>query len=329
MHKIFVTRPIPSDGIDILKSIKKSRLTIRKKDSVISRKELLKGVKGAHAILSILTDKIDPEVMDSAGQQLKIIANYAVGFNNIDVKEAQKRGIIVTNTPAPELTGAVADHTFGLILALSKRIVEADSFTRQGKYKGWGPQLLLGNDIHHKTIGIIGMGRIGQAVAQRANGFDMKILYTNTKKVPSVEKAFKAKKATLQTLLKKSDIVSIHVPLLPSTHHLITKKELQLMKKSAFIINTARGPIIKEIDLLRALKKKQIAGASLDVFECEPAIDCNIKDNLALKKLPNVVLTPHTASASWEARQSMARMSAKNIKAVLSGKKPLNQVSIT
>ncbi len=328
--KIFITRPIPDAGIEFLKKQKNFEVIIRKKDTVIPRRELLKSVKGMDAVLSILTDTIDGDVLDAAGDQLKIVANYAVGFNNLDVKAAQKRGVILTNTPAPELSDAVADHAIGLMLALAHRIVEADQFTRNGKYKGWGPTLLMGTDLHQKTIGIIGMGRIGQAVAKRAAGFDIKVLYASPKKVSSkIEKACNAKRVPLDTLLKKSDFVTIHVPLLPSTKYLIGAKQLKLMKPTAFIINTARGPIIKESALLAALKNKTIAGAGLDVYECEPLTHCNPKDHTYFRKMNNVIMTPHTASASLEARGSMSLMAAKNIAAVLKGKKPINPIFIS
>lgn len=329
MKNIFVTRPIPDAGIKYLQKQKGFQVIVRKKDSIIPRRELLKSAKGMDAILSILTDQIDAELMDAAGPQLKIIANYAMGFNNMDVKAAKKRGITLTNTPAPEIADAVADHAIALMLALSHRIVEADTFTRAGKYHGWGPNLLIGTDLHKKTIGIIGMGRIGQAVARRAQGFGIKILYHNRSRAPQAEKEFNAKKVSLNTLLKKSDIVSLHVPLLPSTKHLIGARELNLMKPTAFIINTARGPIIKEIALLRALHNKKIAGAGLDVFECEPLTDCNPRDHLEFRKMNNVIMTPHIASSTIEARQSMSLIAAKNITAVLRNKKPLNPVFVS
>ena len=326
---IFITRPIPSIGIDYLKKHKNFNVIVRKKDSVISRRELLKSVKGMDAVLSILTDNIDSEVMDAAGKQLKIVANYAVGFNNLDVKAAQKRNVILTNTPAPELSDAVADHAIALMLALAHRIVEADRFTRAGKYHGWGPTLLLGTDLHKKTIGIIGFGRIGQAVAKRAAGFDIKVLYNSPRQASKkTEKACNAKKVSLETLLKQSDFVSIHVPLLPSTKYLIKAKQLNMMKKTAFIINTARGPIIKEKALLDALEAGKIAGAGLDVYECEPLTHCDPRDHTYFRKMDNVIMTPHTASASMEARGSMSLMAAKNIAAVLKGKKPINPVFV-
>lgn len=321
--KIFVTREIPDEGIKALKK-KGYAVDIYKKDRVISKRELLKRVKGVDALLSLLTDKIDDDVLEAAGPQLKIVANYAVGFDNVDLNAAKKRGIPVTNTPADEVSEAVAEHAFTLMLGLAHRVVEADKYARAEKYKGWAPKLLLGTDLHGKTLGIIGLGRIGEAVAKRAvTGFGMKCLYSDLKRNATFEKKFKAKKKTTNALLKEADFVTLHVPLLKTTHHLISTKELKAMKKTAFLVNTSRGPVVDEKALLKALKKGEIAGAGIDVFECEPAIDCDIKDNLELKKFNNVILTPHTASATIEARQAMSLLAAKNLIAVLSGKKPL------
>jgi len=327
MSKIFITRPIPDQGIKMLKE-KKYSVSIYPKDEIIPREEFLKGVRGVDALLPILTDKIDAEVLQAAGPQLKIVANYAVGFDNIDLEACKKRKVMVANAPGPEIVQAVAEHTFALILALAHRIVEADKFTRAGKYKGWGPQLMLGTDVHGKTLGIVGLGRIGFAVAERAvKGFRMKAIYNDVKPNPEFEKNYGARFVNLSTLLKESDFVSLHVPLLPSTRHLISTPQFKLMKPTVFLINTSRGPIVDEKALLQALKKRQIAGAGLDVFECEPSIDCDINDHLELKSFENVILTPHTASATVETRQAMSRTAATNIIAALSGKKPPNLVT--
>ncbi len=320
-QRIFVTRSIPSDGLNLLRHDKHVLLDVYERDKIIPRKELLRRVKGATAILSILTDKIDKQVMGAAGTSLKIIANYAVGFDNIDLKEAAKRGIVVTNTPGSEIAESVAEHTIALILALAHRIAESDRFTRAGKYHGWGPQMLLGTDVIGKTIGIIGTGSIGTGVVNRLyDGFGVQIIYTDLARHPDIEKRDLAKFRTLPQLLKEADFISLHVPLLPSTHHLIGTKELKMMKKTAYLVNTSRGPIIDERALIAALEKKQIAGAGIDVYEHEPNIP------LALRKLPNVVLTPHTASATVETRQSMSRRAAENILAFLSGKIPPNAI---
>jgi glyoxylate reductase len=321
--RVLITRPIPDEGILLLRKAGHT-LDLSKRDEVMPRKALLKRVKGVDALLSLLNDKIDDEVFKAAGPKLKIVANYAVGFDNVDLAAAKKRGIIVTNAPAPEVSETVAEHTFALMMALAHRIAESDAYARAEKYKGWGPNLLLGTDVYGKTLGIVGLGRIGEAVAERAvKGFKMKCVYADLKPNKDFEKRFGAKRVSMDRLLKIADFVTLHVPLLPSTRHLMSTKQFALMKKTAFVINTSRGPVVDEKVLLKALKAKKIAGAALDVFECEPAIDCDLTDKLELKAFPNVVLTPHTASATIEARQAMSRFAARNILAVLAGKKPL------
>ena len=320
---------IPSDGIEMLKKTKGVAVEIYEKDQKIPRKELLKRVRGVDIILSILTDSIDAEVMDTAGPQLKMIANYAVGFNNIDLLAAKERDIVVTNAPGPEIVESVDEHAVAFILGLAHRIVETDSFTRAGKYHGWGPMLLLGSDIKGKTLGIVGTGNIGTGLAKRMyDGFGLKIIYTDISRNSDLEKKYKAKYRTLEQLLKEADFVSLHVPLLPSTTHLISTKQLKWMKKTAFIINTSRGPVIDELALVKALENGDIAGAALDVYECEPLIDCNPRDTHALRKLKNTILTPHTASATVETRQAMSRVAAKNIIAFVSGKRVPNKLTI-
>lgn len=324
MHKVFITRLIPDQGIKLLKKHKNFQVKVSPHDRVLKKAELKKAVRGCDAILSLLTDWIDGEIMDAAGPQLKIIANYAVGFDNIDLKAAKKRGIIVANAPCPEISESVAEHTFALMIALAHRIVEADKFTRAEKYKGWEPLLLLGEDLKGKILGIIGLGRIGQNVARIAvKGFGMKVLYFDVQRNPQFEKEFHARYFPLNSILPRADFLTLHIPLLRITRHLIGPKQFKLMKKTVYLINTSRGPVVDEKALLLALTKKQIAGAALDVYECEPLIDCDLTDNLALKKFFNVILTPHTASATVETRQAMGVMAAKNIIAVLGGKKPL------
>ena len=323
MGRVFVTRKIPDEGLKKLKAAGHT-VTVYGGDQAIPRKELIAGVKGADALLSLLTDKIDGEVMDAGAKSLKIIANYAVGFDNVDLPAAKTRSIPVTNTPAPEVSETVAEHAFALMISLAHRIPESDRFARAGKYKGWGPQMLLGVDLYGKTIGIVGLGRIGRAVCERAvKGFRMKVVYSDLKKDKAFEKEFGARYLPLEKLLQEADFVSLHVPLFPSTRHLISTAEFTLMKKTAYIVNTSRGPIIDEKALERALRTGRIAGAGLDVFECEPLIDCDPGDTLELRKMENVVLTPHTASATIEARQAMSRLAADNIIAVLKGKPPL------
>jgi len=318
MPKIFITRQIPEKGINILKE--KGWDVAVGPEEKISREELLKGVKGVEAILSVLTEKIDGEVMEAAGKQLKVIANYAVGYNNIDVAEAKKRGIMVTNTPGV-LTDAVAEHTVALLFAIAERIVEADRYTRAGKFKAWGPKLLLGADIKGRTLGIIGLGRIGSAVAQRMqDGFDVKIIYFDIRRNEELEKKFNIEYRELDDLLKEADFVSLHTALTDETRHLINAERMKMMKPTAYLINTSRGPIIDEKALLEALKNKTIAGAALDVFENEPEL------TPGLAELENVVLTPHIASATEGTRDKMAEMAANNITAALDDQIPPNLV---
>ncbi len=329
MKKIFITRPIPLAGIELLKQYPDADVILRDKDSAISRTELLASVRGIDALLSILTDTIDAKVMDSAGKNLKIIANYAVGTDNIDLVAAAQRNIMVTNTPIPELSETVADHTMMLLLALAHRVIEADTFVRKGKYKAWSPELLLGTDVYKKTIGIIGMGHIGELVARRAHhGFGMQILYESRSDKPEIEQEMRAQRVSLTELLKQSDFVSIHTPLLPSTRHYVSAREFSLMKPTAFLINTARGPIVNETDLLHALKTNQIAGAGLDVFECEPKIGCSAHNHQQFKTMKNLILTPHTASATRETRTAMAICAAQNIINILSHQPPQNPVTV-
>jgi len=319
MPKVFVCRPIPEVGINNLKE-KGFEVEINPENRVLSKEELKEKVKGVDAILSLLTDKIDGEVMDAAGTQLKIIANMAVGFDNIDIQAAKDRNIMVTNTPGV-LTEAVAEHTFALLLACAKNIIEADKFTREGKFKQWEPMGFLGPQLTGKTIGIVGLGRIGSVVARIAKkGFGMKVIYFDVKPNTDFEKEFEAEFLPLDDLLKNSDFVSIHVPLLPQTRHLINEERLKLMKKEAILINTSRGPVVDEKALVEALKKGEIKAAGLDVYEFEP----NLAPGLA--QLPNVVLTPHTASATFEARNAMSKMAAENIIAALSSQIPPNLV---
>ncbi|MBU4421635.1 D-glycerate dehydrogenase [Candidatus Parcubacteria bacterium] len=325
--KIYVTRRIPEIGIEMLKAKKDFDVKVSPYDRVLSSREIIKNAKGCDALLCLLTDQIDGKVLDGIGKQLKIVANYAVGFNNINLEDAKKREIMVTNTPGKLISKSVAEHTFTLMMGLAKRMVEADKFMRFGKYKGWGPLLLLGSDVHDKTLGIVGLGNIGIEVARRAvKGFGMKVIYTDIKRDKNFEKEYKAKYATLPELLKNSDFVTLHVPLLKSTQHLISTKQFKMMKKSAFLINTSRGPIVDERALVSALKSGEIAGAGLDVYECEPKLGCTVFDKSYFKNAQNLIITPHIASASTETRSEMAEIAAKNIIVALSGKTPPNLV---
>jgi len=311
-EKVFVTQKIPPEGIKLLK--KHFQVRVYPQDKVISQKELLKGVKWCDALLCLLTDKIDNKVLRE-NPNLKIVSNYAVGYNNIDVKSATSLRIPITNTPGV-LTDAVAEHTLALMMSIARRIPESDKFVRAGKFNGWKPLLLLGTQLKGKTLGIVGLGRIGVRVAEIAvKGMGMTVMYHDVKKNKDFEKKFGAKFAKLDKLLKSSDFVSLHVPLLLSTKHLMGNKEMGMMKKSAYLINTSRGPIVNEKALVSALKQRRIAGAALDVFENEPKLSAG------LSKLDNVILTPHTASATSEARSAMSLIAAENIIAVLKGKR--------
>lgn len=324
MPKIFVTRTIPNRGLDLLKS-KEYELHINPEDRVLTKDELVAILKqsGYDAVLCLLTDKIDSEVLDIAGKQCKIFANYAVGFDNVDLKAAQERGVMITNTPGV-LTNTVAEHAFALILAIAHRVAEADRFTRAGKYHGWEPMLFLGHDVSGKTLGIVGLGRIGSRVAHHgALGFEMEVLYYDVKRNEEFEKEFHAEfRENPDDVFREADYVSIHVPLLPTTKHLVDARVLSLMKKTAYLVNTSRGPIVDEAALVEALRNNVISGAALDVYENEPALALGLAD------LENVILTPHIASATEETRQVMSELAAQNIIEALEGRTPPNLVKI-
>ena len=317
--KIFITRMIPDAGIKILKD-NGYEVAVNPEDRVLTKEELIAALKDQNydALFCLLTDKIDGEVMDAFGPQLKIIANMAVGFDNINAADAKKHGIMITNTPGV-LTDTVAEHTFTLMLSIAHRISEADKFTRAGKYIGWAPMLMLGSDLSGKTLGVVGLGRIGSRVAHHGvKGFEMKVLYYDVNRNEEFEKEFGAVFVSLDDLLKQSDFVSIHVPLLPATRHLINAEKLKLMKPTSYLVNTSRGPVIDEAALAKALADKTIKGAALDVFEFEPAI------NPDLIKLDNVILTPHIASATEETRSKMSALAATNIVEALEDRIPPN-----
>lgn len=317
--KVVVTRPIHEAGLKILKQ--HFDVTVHD-DTLMKAGELKAFVAGADAIVSLLTEKIDEEVLEAAGPQLKVISQYAVGFENIDLDAAKKRGIPVTNTPGVFSGPAVAEHVFNLMFAVARHTVQADPFMRKGKYKQWDPTLFLGQELTGRTVGIVGSGQIGSIFAGMChNGMKMRVLYTDVNRNERLEKELGAVKVPLEKLLVDSDIVSLHVPLLPSTKHLIGKAQLQMMKKSAILINTARGPVVDEKALISALKKGEIYGAGLDVFETEPKID----EELAA--LDNVVVTPHIGSATETARIAMAECVARNVMAALHGEKPANIVN--
>jgi len=316
--KVFVVDVIPEVGLDKIKE--KFDVSICDQPEILSKAELIKNVSDVDAIVSTVNEAIDKEVIDSC-KKLKVIANMAVGYNNIDVEYATQKGIMVTNTPGV-LTDTTADLAWSLLMAISRRIVEGDSLVRAGKYKKWRPRMLLGTDIHGKTIGVVGFGRIGQQVAKRASGFDMKVLYYDIVPISAeIEKKYNAARVELDTLLKESDYITLHTLLTKETRHLINEQRLALMKSSAYLINASRGPVIDEVALIKALQNKQIAGAALDVFENEPAL------SPGLAELENVVLLPHLGSATEETRNKMAEMAADNAIAALSGETPPNLVN--
>jgi len=324
--RILITREIPKVGMDMLKKegFKVDVCPGKTGDVSLSQEKLLSYLKknSYDGIISLLTDKIDTKLI-KAVPSVKIVANYAAGFNNIDLIETKKRGIVATNTPGVSSL-AVAEHTIALMSALTTRIVEADLFTKKGKYKGWSPMAFIGTGLSGKTLGLIGVGSIGSEVARiAAHGFTMKILYYDVVAHEKIEKEYGAQRAaTVEEVLENADIVSLHVPLLVSTYHLINAVRLKMMKKSAFLINTSRGPVVDEKALVAALKKKVIAGAALDVFEFEPKLA------LGLTTLDTVILTPHIASARDHVRNEMARIAAQNIIDFFNDKKPQNQVNL-
>lgn len=316
--KVFITRKIPVAAKNMLAENGIS-VGVFPHDRIITKQELIKSAKNADGIISLLTEKFDKEVLDSL-TKCKVIANYAVGFNNIDIEYAKSKGIVVTNTP-DVLTDATAEIAVSLVLACARRIPESDKFIRDGKFKGWEPDLLKGVQLSNKTFGLVGCGRIGQATARRIKGFGCKIIYYNRTKKDEFENEIGAKKVSLNTLMKRADIVSIHLPLNSDTHQLLNKEKLDLLKSNAILVNTARGEIIDEKYLIKLLKKNKINSAGFDVYENEPKI------NPELLTLQNVVLLPHIGSATVETRDEMAKLTAINVINVLHGKRPKTPVN--
>jgi glyoxylate reductase len=316
--KILITGRLPEEIMTALAN--KYEIEANHEDKPFERQKLLHGIEDKDGLISMITDTVDDEVLDRAAQ-LKMIAHFGVGYNNIDVKAATTRGILVSNTPGV-LTNATAELAFALILAVSRRIAECDRITREGRFRYWAPMLFLGHEVTGKTLGIIGLGKIGGAVARRAHGFDMRILYHNRGRIDiSAEKELLAEYVSLKTLLTESDFVSLHVPLTENTHHLIGMEELSLMKPTAYLINTSRGPVVDERALLDALRNRKIGGAGLDVYENEPSL------TPGLTALDNVVLLPHIGSGTFETRRRMATMAMENLVDGLSGLLPPNLVN--
>lgn len=310
--KIFVSRDLPTTKIEELKN-SGHEVTVSEFNRPLTSAEFLERAKGSDAILSLLTDHVDGEVMDAIGSQLKVVSNYAVGFDNINISDATSRGIVVCNTPCEEVDEAVAEHAWALIASLSRRVVEADEATKRGAYKGWEPAIFLGTSLIGKTLGIIGMGGIGTMVARRSEGYKMKVVYTRRNK--------DEKSVDLNELLAMSDVVSLHVPLNEETRHMINAETFSKMKKGSFLVNTARGAVVNERDLVDALRSGHLAGAALDVFDNEPNIDPE------LVGMENVILTPHIASATKEAREKMGELSVNGILKTLNNELPENIVN--
>ncbi|MCW3979217.1 MAG: glyoxylate reductase [Candidatus Bathyarchaeota archaeon] len=318
--KVYVTRQLFDEAIEILERHAHVEV-FEGVDNAIPRELLLSKVTDVDGLLPLLTETIDAEVMD-AGEKLRVISNCAVGFNNIDVDAATERGIYVTNTPGI-LTDTTADCAFALLMAAARRIPEADRHVRAKKWiHAWGPRMFIGTDIHGKTLGILGLGRIGSAIAKRAKGFNMEIIYYDVSRREDLERELGISYKPLYSVIAESDFLSLHVPLSETTHHMIGEEQLAIMKRTAFLINTSRGPVVDERALYGALRDGVIAGAGLDVFEEEP-----VDHGSPLLRLDNVVITPHIASASVETRTRMAVTAAANLVSVLQGREPPNLVN--
>ena len=311
--KVYITRRIPESGIKLLQE--SCDVEIWDSDDVVPRDVFLKAVADKDAVLCLLTEKIDAETMDVA-KSVKIFANMAVGFDNIDVEECTKRGVMASNTPGV-LTGTTADFAFTLLMAAARRIREGHEFIQAGKWETWGPLLLMGQDIHHATLGLIGLGRIGTEMARRGQGFSMRVLYNDVVRREDLEQELGLEYADFDTVLQESDFVSMHVPYMPATHHLISTEQLAMMKQTAVLINTARGPIVDPQALYTALKSGEIWAAGLDVTDPEP-----IPMDDPLLTLDNCLIAPHIASASFNTRSDMSELAANNILAALSGERP-------
>ncbi len=313
--KVLITRQFFTQAIDLIKTVADVEIYPSEEDP-IPRDVFLDKVQDKQGLLPMLTDRVDQELLDKS-KNLKVVSNYAVGYNNIDVAEATKHKVMVTNTP-DVLTDTTADCAFMLLMAISRRLVEVDKYVRDGKWvKAWGPKMLLGSDITGKTLGIIGLGRIGQAMVPRAKGFKMRVLYHNRNPNPEMEKELDIEYRSFDDILAESDYISLHVPLNDATHHLIGEAELKKMKETAYLINTSRGPVVDEKALTKALQMRWIAGAGLDVHDKEPTDPHN-----PLLKLDNVIVAPHIGSATIETRLAMAMRAATNLTAALKGEKP-------
>ena len=309
---IYITRKIPEPGIELLRA--RYHVEVNPNDRPLTRQELLEKVATADGVVSLLTDKIDAEVFEAA-PRCRGFANFAVGFDNMDIPEATKRKIPLSNTPEV-LTNATAEMAWALLFAAGRRVVESDAVMRSGTWSGWGPLQFIGQEVTGATLGVVGAGRIGRAFAHKSKGFDMKVLYTDEFRSEEMERDVGAERVSLDELLARADFVSLHVPLMPATRHLIDERALRAMKRTVVLINTSRGPVVDEAALVRALREGWIAAAGIDVYEREP----KAADGLA--ELKNVVMTPHTASATTTSRDGMALRAAENLIAMLEGARP-------
>jgi len=315
---ILISYPIPEEAIQIARA--RASVDLHTGHDPMTRQELLARLKPRQGLVALITEIIDEALLDAC-PDLKVVANVAVGYNNVDVNAATRRGVVITNTP-DVLTDTTADFAWSLLMASARRVVESDRYVREGRWKQWDFSLLWGADIHGKTLGIVGFGRIGRAMAKRARGFDMRVLYQDAVRAdPAAERELNASHVDLATLLRESDFVTLHTPLLPETRHLINTESLRAMKKTAYLVNASRGPVVDEGALVQALQEGWIAGAGLDVFENEPDL------NPGLIGLPNVVLAPHIGSASNDTRVKMSTLAVENCLAVLEGKLPLTPVN--
>jgi len=316
--KVYVTRPVFDEAIDRLR--REFEVELNTEDRILPKQELIAHLGDKDGALTLLTDAIDLELLQST-PRLKVVANFAVGFNNVAVDSATQLGVVVTNTPGV-LTETTADFAWTLLMAAARRVVEADKFARAGKFKAWGPRMFLGYDIYGKTLGLVGLGRIGQAVARRAAGFNMRVVFHDPESIPDrIIKELGVTRLPFDELLRVSDFISLHVPLFPETHRLLNDHTFALMKPTCIVINTSRGPVVDEKALVSAVRDGKIAGAGLDVFEREPEIEPE------LFAMENVILAPHIASASHETRLRMCMMAADNLIAALKGERPPNLVN--
>ena len=319
LARIYVTRSVPGPGVEMLRG-SPHEVAVNGEDRGLDRDELLAAVAGCGGIMTLLADRVDAELMDAAGEQLRVVSNYAVGFNNIDVGAATERGIVVCTTPGV-LTDATADIAWTLLLGVARRAAEGDRVMRSGGWDGWKPAELLGGDVRGRTLAIIGGGRIGYATAKRSIGWDMRVVYVSRAPKPEWERDLGAERMDLGAALRAADFVSLHVPLTPETRHMINAERLAMMKPSAYLINTSRGPVVDEAALVEALRGGRLAGAGLDVYEHEPRMAPG------LAECENALLLPHLGSATIETRGAMSALAADQLLSVLDGRAPEHPVN--